>query len=160
MDLFEEKLGFRPTGMWPSEEAVSPAMVEPVSDVGIQWMVTDEEILMKSTDVNGNFIDVDVASNLATPWLVTGSDGGEVATVFRDRVISDRIAFQYGTMTPEAAVSDFIAYLDNIRLHSQLRIQAHQTAQRPSVITTTLTISTTQLHQTVSQLSKLVGLTK
>ena len=111
MDLFEEKLGFRPTGMWPSEEAVSPAMVEPVSDVGIQWMVTDEEILMKSTDVNGNFIDVDVASNLATPWLVTGSDGGEVATVFRDRVISDRIAFQYGTMTPEAAVSDFIAYL-------------------------------------------------
>ena len=71
MDLFEEKLGFRPTGMWPSEEAVSPAMVEPVSDVGIQWMVTDEEILMKSTDVNGNMIDVDIASNLATPWLVT-----------------------------------------------------------------------------------------
>ena len=35
--------------------------------------------------------------------------------MFRDRVISDRIAFQYGTMTPEAAVSDFIAYLDNIR---------------------------------------------
>ena len=47
MDLFESKLGFRPTGMWPSEEAVSPDMVEPVSDVGIQWMVTDEEILMK-----------------------------------------------------------------------------------------------------------------
>ena len=115
MDLSESKLGFRPTGMWPSEEAVSPAMVEPVSDVGIQWMVTDEEILMKSTDVNGNFIDVDVASNLATPWIVTGEDGGQVATVFRDRVISDRIAFQYGTMTPEAAVSDFIAYLDNIR---------------------------------------------
>ena len=61
------------------------------------------------------FIDVDDASNLATPWKVTGEDGGEVAVVFRDRVISDRIAFQYGTMTPEAAVSDFIAYLDNIR---------------------------------------------
>ena len=30
-------------------------------------------------------------------------------------MISDRIAFQYGTMTPEAAVSDFIAYLDNVR---------------------------------------------
>ena len=43
------------------------------------------------------------------------AEGGEVAVVFRDRVISDRIAFQYGTMTPEAAVSDFIAYLDNIR---------------------------------------------
>ena len=30
-------------------------------------------------------------------------------------MISDRIAFQYGTMTPEAAVSDFIAYLANVR---------------------------------------------
>ena len=115
MDLFEAELGFRPTGMWPSEEAVSPAMVEPVTDVGIQWMVTDEEILKQSTDTNGQFVDVEDAANLATPWKVTGAEGGEVAVVFRDRVISDRIAFQYGTMTPEAAVSDFIAYLDNIR---------------------------------------------
>ena len=115
MNLFEEELGFRPVGMWPSEEAVSPAMVEPVSDVGIQWMVTDEELLKQSTDSNGNHIDVDDAANLATPWIVTGVEGGEVAVIFRDRVISDRIAFQYGSMTPEAAVSDFISYLDNIR---------------------------------------------
>lgn len=115
MNLFEEELGFRPVGMWPSEQAVSPPMVEPVSDVGVEWMVTDEELLKQSTDVNGNLINVEKASNLATPWTVTGSDGGEVSVIFRDRVISDRIAFQYGTMTPEAAVSDFIAYIDNIR---------------------------------------------
>jgi hypothetical protein len=78
-------------------------------------MVTDEELLKQSTDVNGNLINVEKASNLATPWTVTGTDGGEVSVIFRDRVISDRIAFQYGTMTPEAAVSDFIAYIDNIR---------------------------------------------
>ena len=70
---------------------------------------TDEEILKQSTDTNGQFVDVEDAANLATPWKVTGAEGGEVAVVFRDRVISDRIAFQYGTMTPEAAVSDFIA---------------------------------------------------
>lgn len=115
MDLFEDELGFRPTGMWPSEEAVSPAMVQPVTDVGIEWMVTDEEILKQSTNQNGDYIDVEDVTNLATPWKVSGADGGEVAVIFRDRVISDRIAFQYGTMTPEAAVSDFIAYLDNIR---------------------------------------------
>ena len=67
MDLFEEELGFRPTGMWPSEEAVSPEMVEPVSDVGIQWMVTDEEILKQSTDTSGELIDVEDITNLATP---------------------------------------------------------------------------------------------
>ena len=75
-------------------------MVEPVTDVGIQWMVTDEEILKQSTDENGNLVDVEDAANLATPWKVTGAEGGEVAVIFRDRVISDRIAFQYGTMTP------------------------------------------------------------
>ena len=116
MELFESELGFRPVGMWPSEEAVSPGMVEPVSSVGIEWMVTDEEILKKSTTGQDNvFVDVENASQLATPWIATGSDGGEVAVVFRDRVISDRIAFQYGTMTPEDAVTDFVAYIDDVR---------------------------------------------
>ena len=115
MDLFEAELGFRPTGMWPSEQSVSPAMVQPVSDVGIQWMVTDEVNLAGSTDVNGDYIDTSIASNLATPWITTGVDGGEVVTIFRDRVISDRIAFEYGKMTPEDAVSDFINYVDGIR---------------------------------------------
>ena len=110
MDLFEEELGFRPVGMWPSEEAVSPAMVQPVADVGIQWMVSDEEILSASKDVNGDFVDVEEAENLAMPWQT-----GNVSVIFRDRVISDRVAFQYGSMTPEAAVSDFLSYCDDIR---------------------------------------------
>ena len=37
-------------------------MVEPVTDVGIQWMVTDEEILKQSTDANGQFVDVEDAA--------------------------------------------------------------------------------------------------
>ena len=125
MDLFEQELGFRPVGMWPSEQSVSPPMVQPVSDVGIQWMVTDEVNLAESTSLDGNMIDTNVASNLATPWIATGlgadgtatgqGGGGEVAVIFRDRVISDRIAFQYGSMTPAAAVSDFIAYIDGVR---------------------------------------------
>ena len=110
MDFFEQELGFRPSGMWPSEQSVSPDMVQPVADVGIEWMVTDELNLEESTDMSGSTIDVSVASNLATPWLVD-----DVAVVFRDRVISDRIAFQYGSMTPEAAASDFLAYCDNLR---------------------------------------------
>ena len=115
MDLFEAELGFRPTGMWPSEQAVSPPMVQPVTDVGIQWMVSDEEILAKSTTLGGGSIDVDDATQLATPWIVEGDAGGEIAVIFRDRVISDRVAFQYGSMTPEAAVSDFLSYLDGVR---------------------------------------------
>jgi len=110
MDLFEQELGFRPVGMWPSEQAVSPAMVQPVADVGIQWMVSDEEILSASKDVNGDYVDVEEAENLAIPW-----QADNVSVIFRDRVISDRVAFQYGSMTPEAAVSDFLSYCDDIR---------------------------------------------
>ena len=69
--------------MWPSEQAVSPAMVEPVTDVGIQWMVSDEEILKQSTDMSGQYVDVEDAANLATPWKVTGEEGGEIAVIFQ-----------------------------------------------------------------------------
>ncbi|MEC7411721.1 MAG: hypothetical protein VYE08_03730, partial [Candidatus Thermoplasmatota archaeon] len=95
--------------------AVSPPMVQPVADVGVEWMVSDEEILAKSTTPGGGGIDVEDAALLATPWVVSGDQGGDVAVIFRDRVISDRVAFQYGSMTPEAAVSDFLSYLDGIR---------------------------------------------
>lgn len=115
MDLFEQEMGFRPVGMWPSEEAISPAMVQPVSDVGVEWMVSDEELLKKSTDINGNYVDVSDAANLAMPWVATGEDGGEVAVVFRDRVISDRVAWNYGSMAPEDAVTDFVSYIDGVR---------------------------------------------
>ena len=49
------------------------------------------------------------------PWIATGEDGGEVAVVFRDRVISDRVAWNYGAMTPEDAVTDFVSYVDDVR---------------------------------------------
>ena len=115
MDLFESQMGFRPVGMWPSEQSTSPAMIQPVVDVGVEWFVSDEENLGRSFLADGSHPDTEDASVLTSPWRVTGADGGEVSAFFRDRVISDRIAFQYGTMTPEAAVTDFLSYLDGIR---------------------------------------------
>ena len=115
MDLFEEELGFRPVGMWPSEQSVSPAMVTPVVQAGIEWMVTDELNLAESVMADGSYPDVNDPAVLATPWNVTADDGSKIAVVFRDRVISDRIAFQYGSMTPADAVSDFLGYLDGVR---------------------------------------------
>ncbi len=115
MDLFEEELGFRPVGMWPSEQSVSPAMVTPVAEVGIEWMVTDELNLAESVMTDGSHPDTNDPAVLATPWNVTADDGTKIAVIFRDRVISDRIAFEYGTMTPTDAVSDFLGYLDGVR---------------------------------------------
>ena len=115
VSLFEQHTGVIPTGMWPSEEAVSPAMIQPVSNVGINWMVSDEMILEQSKDINGLNPNVDDPRILFTPWEVTGDSGGEVSVIFRDRVISDRIAFEYGSMEPVDAVDDFLGYMDNVR---------------------------------------------
>ena len=115
VSLFQQHTGVVPSGMWPSEQAVSPAMVQPVSNVGIDWMVSDEMILEQSKDVNGLNPNVEDPRVLFTPWKATGDEGGEVSVIFRDRVISDRIAFEYGSMEPVDAVDDFLGYMDNVR---------------------------------------------
>ena len=89
-------------------------MVQPVSNVGIDWMVSDEMILEQSKDMNDLNPNVEDPRVLFTPWKVTGDEGGEVSIIFRDRVISDRIAFEYGSMEPVDAVDD-LGYMDNVR---------------------------------------------
>ena len=115
VSLFEQHTGVVPSGMWPSEQAVSPAMVQPVSNVDIDWMVSDEMILEQSKDINGFSPNVEDPRVLFSPWKVTGESGGEVSVIFRDRVISDRIAFEYGSMEPVDAVDDFLGYMDRVR---------------------------------------------
>ena len=43
MDLFEEKLGFRPTGMWPARKLFHQQWLNQYPMLGFR-MVTDEEI--------------------------------------------------------------------------------------------------------------------
>src|SRR5439155_1529768 len=49
--LFERMIGHRPAGMWPSEMAVGEAVVGLAADAGVQWMISDEEVLARSIDV-------------------------------------------------------------------------------------------------------------
>ena len=46
--LHTRLFGERPMGLWPSEGAVSDAMVDVVRQAGFDWMATDEEILGQS----------------------------------------------------------------------------------------------------------------
>ena len=45
-----ELFGAPPKGMWPSEGSVSQEIIAAIADAGIEWIATDEEILMQSTD--------------------------------------------------------------------------------------------------------------
>src|ERR1700716_3561413 len=50
--LFERLVGRRPTGMWPSEMAVGEAVIGLAVRAGIDWMISDAEVLARSLDVH------------------------------------------------------------------------------------------------------------
>ncbi len=117
LDYFEENFGYRPSGMWPSEESVSPAVVELVADQGVSWIVSDEGVLAHSLgaklvrDGEGRLQD---PATLYQPYWAE-SNGKRVAMVFRDIVLSDLIGFSYSRMSPQDAARDLHGRLKAIR---------------------------------------------
>ncbi len=103
LDYFEEKLGKRPEGMWPSEGSVSPEALDIISRAGVKWVATDEEILAKSVK------DYRRDRDLYHPWKAHG-----VSVFFRDYCLSDQIGFVYARNPAEVAVEDFIGKLKTI----------------------------------------------
>ncbi len=101
-------------GLWPSEGAVSPEAAEAIARAGLAWFATDEAVLAASAQLQ---LWRDEGGALVDPWLLYRPyrlpNGTSV--IFRDRELSDRIAFAYGSMAPEAAVGDLIGRLARAR---------------------------------------------
>lgn len=110
-ELFEQLVGFAPTGLWPSEGSVSTRTLELAASCGFEWAATDERILERSL------------RRMAAP----GGGGGRqpepsdffrahrhagVDVFFRHHRASDRIGFDYATWGAGSAVSDFISLLE------------------------------------------------
>lgn len=114
---FERHFGRKPAGMWPSEQAVSPAALELIAQAGLTWAISDEAVLGHTLgrrflrDAYGVPPD---ASLLYQPWRVRTA-AGPVRMVFRDQVLSDLIGFTYQHWEPEAAANDLHRRLDRTR---------------------------------------------
>ncbi len=114
---FERHFGHRPAGMWPSEQAVSPAALELIARAGLSWAISDEGVLGRTLgrrfvrDAYGVPPD---AVLLYQPYRVRTA-AGPVSMVFRDQVLSDLIGFTYAQMDPEAAANDLHRRLDRTR---------------------------------------------
>src|SRR4030088_1115589 len=50
--LFERLIGHKPAGMWPSEVGVGESVVGLAGGAGVDWMISDEEVLARSIDVH------------------------------------------------------------------------------------------------------------
>lgn len=119
VDLYEENFGQQPRGMWPAEGSVAQEIVTMVATNGIQWMASDEGVLANSLGMNSFTRNLDEVVTdpdvLYRPYDVEGSQGGPVAIVFRDIVISDKVGFTYSGLDGSLAAQDFIDRIHAIR---------------------------------------------
>ncbi len=118
VQLYVDHFGQPPRGMWPSEGSVAQEMISMVSINGLQWMASSEGVLahslgMDSFTRDGNEVVVE-AERLYQPYLVQGRNGGPVAMIFRDLIISDKVGFTYSGVSGAAAANDFIERIHNI----------------------------------------------
>ena len=112
----EQLLGEKPRGMWPSEGSVAQEIIGAIADVGIEWIATDEEILVAST---GGRVSRDSYGHqrhpelLYRPWLAADGDK-QLQMVFRDKGLSDLIGFQYQRADDVLAAMDMLGRIEAI----------------------------------------------
>jgi alpha-amylase/alpha-mannosidase (GH57 family) len=96
VEFYTKTFGQPPLGMWPGEGSVAHEVVPIFHKNGIQWIATDEKILARSKPGN---------NPKYYPYEVDSSD---VAVVFRETELSDKIGFTYQNFVGEDAADDFI----------------------------------------------------
>jgi alpha-amylase/alpha-mannosidase (GH57 family) len=117
LDYHEQTFGARPRGMWPSEGAVSNEAAAVFARAGVEWVVTDEEILaetVKSSFARDGAGRVDQPETLYRPYRFLRGDV-RLTVVFRDHALSDLIGFRYQLREPLEAAKDLLARLERIR---------------------------------------------
>ncbi|MDO9573623.1 MAG: glycoside hydrolase family 57 protein [Candidatus Contubernalis sp.] len=114
---YEKYFGFKPYGVWPPEQAVSPETITQLVEQGFKWTISDEEILSKSLGIEihrDEFGHVTNPEVLYQPYRVN-INGKEISMIFRDHYLSDKIGFTYHRMSVHHAVDDLQHRLHRIR---------------------------------------------
>ena len=109
-------VGRPPAGLWPSEGAVAPEILPLVADAGLTWLATDEAILGESLDVYFERDESGMVKRgdlLYHPWRLR-TEKGDLAILFRDHDLSDRIGFVYQHLPGAQAAEDMIVRLERI----------------------------------------------
>ncbi len=134
-DLYLDRFGQIPRGLWPSEQSVSPEVLPYISKQGFQWICSDEAVLGWSLQ---HFFHRDGAGNLQEPEVLyqpyrLQTPHGDLAIVFRDHRLSDLIGFTYGAMAPKQAAADLVGHLEAIA-----RMHKHRQPEQPWLVTIAL----------------------
>lgn len=114
--IYRDRFGCDPKGLWPSEQSVSPAVLPNVAEQGFQWLCSDEAVLGHTLN---HLFHRDALGTLAEPEVLyrpyrLETPQGDLSIVFRDHRLSDLIGFTYGAMEPRRAATDLVGQLEAI----------------------------------------------
>jgi len=113
---FRSLFGVPPQGMWPAEGAVAQAVVGIFATAhdDLLWIATGPHVLARSLGKNSP--DELSPAELAQAYrVVDTSTGKALAIFFRDWRLSDQIAFEYSSRTPEENVRHLFQALEKYR---------------------------------------------
>jgi alpha-amylase/alpha-mannosidase (GH57 family) len=99
----ERLFGEPAVGVWSPEQAVSEASVALLGEAGFEWTSADEGILAQAL---GHTPSLDELTSVYS-W-------DDVAILFRETELSNKISFSYGNKETTQAVADFVAELQQI----------------------------------------------
>ncbi|MBD2691719.1 glycoside hydrolase [Anabaena catenula] len=134
-DLYHDRFGQNPRGLWPSEQSVSPEILPYIVKQGFNWICSDEAVLGWTLK---HFFHRDGAGNVQQPELLyrpyrLQTPAGDLSIVFRDHRLSDLIGFTYGAMPPKQATADLVGHLQAIA-----KMQRDNPSDQPWLVTIAL----------------------
>jgi alpha-amylase/alpha-mannosidase (GH57 family) len=110
----EKVFGERPVGCWPSEGSVSEHILPLLTEAGIEWIASDEEILLHSLEKGPVYEKARwCAQNLYSSYERPSMEKS-IRIVFRDHVLSDLIGFHYSRVSARDAADNFMKRLYEI----------------------------------------------
>ena len=112
IQLYEECFGRKPKGMWPAEGSVSEEIIPLIAQAGIQWIASDEDVLLNSLSSKERRYHKERL--LYKPHKAKKGEHS-LDIVFRDKKISNLIGFTCSNLETDEAVELFMKNLCNIR---------------------------------------------
>lgn len=106
LDVFEHYFGFKPQGCWASEGGISTETVRLLSEFGIRWVASGENVLRNSLKRLG--LD---SQTTHQPYHLHDNS---TSCFFRSDQLADLIGFQFANWHGDDAVNHLVAELENL----------------------------------------------
>ncbi|MES9902946.1 MAG: glycoside hydrolase family 57 protein [Sedimenticola sp.] len=114
IECFERFFGFKPSGCWPAEGAVSTATLKLLAEHDIKWAASGENVLSNSLAPDDKLLPE--KEWLYLPYRINNTN---LHSFFRDDGLSDLIGFEYARWHGDDAVANLISHLVTIAERSK-----------------------------------------